>query len=175
MVRIGGYLLIALLFVGALSAAHTWLWGHHERIGITGMASATGLVAFFLVQHFRGKFGGLAAKPVRDMTPVVSLVGLAAGTWAKTMGTLRSPENGFPIPLGDGSCAWSRVQVTVDGAVIAEMRTADTIELEDGAGNAVEIDVRKADLDLRTQRTFASTSRRPSAIVLESLALRGLA
>jgi hypothetical protein len=174
MVRVGGYLLLAFVFFTALSGVHDWLWGHHERIGITGMASGVGLFAFVVFQLVRGRIGRTPAAPL-DPTPVGSLMALVAGTWAKTMGTARPKQGLLPIPLAEGSCAWSRVRVVVMGAVVAEMRTADVLELEDGGGNAVELDVRDADVELRTRRSFTTSAERPNPQVVDYLAQRALA
>lgn len=171
MARAAGYVLIAIVFVLALIGVHDWLWGHHERIGVTGMASAAGLFVLIVFRFARQRVLQTTAP---DTTPVVALIGLAAGIWAKTMGTLRAPEQGFPIPFGDGACAWSRVTIVVAGAVVSEIRTRDTMELEDGAGNAVEIDVRDADLDVRTRHTFSTTAKRPNEAVVEFLGRRGI-
>lgn len=163
------FFLVGCVVLGLGVSAH-YIWHAYEvELFITMLALGALL---FALRHqlrsggwFRATSTAVAPRPLAMVVSGISLT---------TMGTVRAPEPPPTVPLSAGACAWSRVRVLVDGAIVADVRTSDVVVMEDGAGAFVEVDLSNAELRARSLR-FASSGDLPNRMVLDWLAERGLA
>lgn len=164
----------ALAMVFLVLVAASFVMHHKRQVEVAVVLLGLMVLAYAARRHLNpqrwlsrnGPAVAVAPRPLANVVP---------GGPVFTMGIVAAKGEHPAIPFSSGTCAWSRVRITVDGTLVGDVRTADAIVLDDGAGAAVEVDVSDPDIAMKTTAAYASTVDAPHREVLDYCAERGLA